>query len=105
MTFQDGVMVPLPRDAPRAAQRRRELQDGYLRRYGIQGADWASIEPPSAHTVALALRKARKSAPGPEGLAAKAWLAMPLGVETLAEAMSWQLEGLPMRQEWNYSIA
>eukprot|EP00959_Pyramimonas_sp_CCMP1952_P027719 581675-Pyramimonas_sp.AAC.1 len=53
----------------------------------------------------MALRRARKSAPGPDGLGAKAWLATPLGVETLAEAMTWQLEGPPMRQEWNLSIA
>eukprot|EP00959_Pyramimonas_sp_CCMP1952_P326599 6836497-Pyramimonas_sp.AAC.1 len=28
-----------------------------------------------------------------------------MGVETLAEALAWQLEGLPMRQEWNYTVA
>ena len=105
MTFKNGLLVPQAPEAPRAEQRRRALQEDYMRRYGIQGADWASMKPPTANAIAVGLRRARRSAPGPDGLGAKAWLATLSGVDTLAEALEWQLDGMPMRQDWNFTVA
>ncbi|CAK0872418.1 unnamed protein product, partial [Prorocentrum cordatum] len=71
---------------------------------GERTADWDERPAPRLADVRLALRRARPAAPGPDGLPAASWLALPSGPAVLHRALQWMLDGMSMRSDYNFAI-
>eukprot|EP00959_Pyramimonas_sp_CCMP1952_P099326 2076558-Pyramimonas_sp.AAC.1 len=61
-----------------------QLADKYLAKFGTQ-FDFSGALPPTAAQLMEAARRARPSAPGPDGLPYEAWRRSPLGMQSLEE--------------------